>query len=114
MLLTSALAINCYLRNFNQYHQLHKTFPKFYPRYYDLISKFQNGLKSLLRQGRIKPEFYGDLVYKLMKIVGSYYFSVQIIKIISHYKKIGYCINVLQQTVCLVVNPIMVGNFVFL
>ena len=31
-------------------------------------------------------------------IVGSDIFSVQFIKIISHYKKIGYNINVLQQT----------------
>ena len=35
-------------------------------------------------------------------------------KIISHYKKIGYNTNVLQQTACLVVNPITVGNFSFL
>ena len=28
-------------------------------------------------------------------------FSAQLIKIISHYKKIGYNINVLQQTACL-------------
>ena len=41
-------------------------------------------------------------------------FSAQFIKIISHYKKIGYNINVLQQTACLVVNPIMIGNFAFL
>ena len=33
---------------------------------------------------------------------------------IYHYKKIGYNINVLQQTACLVVNPITVGNFAFL
>ena len=33
-----------------------------YRRYYDLISKFQVGLKSLLRQGLSEPEFYGDLV----------------------------------------------------
>ena len=46
-----------------------------------------------------------------MKIVGSYNFSVQFIKIISHYKKIGYNINVLQQTACLVVKPITAGNF---
>ena len=32
----------------------------------------------------------------------------------SHYRKIGYNINVLQQTACLVVNPITVGNFAFL
>ena len=56
----------------------------------------------------------GDLVYKLKKIVGSNNFSAQFIKIISHYKKIGYNINVLQQTACLVVNPITVGNFAFL
>ena len=61
-----------------------------------------------------KPDFYGDLVYKLKRIVGSNNFSAQFIKIISHYKKIGYNINVLQQTACLVVNPITVGNFAFL
>ena len=32
-----------------RYHKLRKTFSKFYRRYYDLISKFQVGLKSLLR-----------------------------------------------------------------
>ena len=98
-----------------QYHKLRKTFSNFYRRYYDLISKFlQGGLKSLLRHGLWKPEFYGDLVYKLKKIVGSNNFSAQFIKIISCYKKIGYNINVLQQTACLVVNPVTVGNFAFL
>ena len=97
-----------------RYHKLRKTFSKFYRGYYDLISKFQVGLKSLLRQGLSEPDFYGDLVYKLKKIVGSNYFSAQFIKIISHYKKIGYNIHVMQQTPCLVVNPITVGNFVFL
>ena len=96
------------------YHNLRKTFSKFYRQYYDLISKFQVGLKSLLRHGLLEPEFFGDLVYKLKKIVGSNNFSAQFIKIISHYKKIGYYINVLQQTACLVVNTITVGNFAFL
>ena len=82
--------------------------------YYDLISKFQVGLKSLLRQGLSEPDFYGDFVYKLKKIVGSNIFSAQFVKIISHYKKIGYNINVLQHTACLVVNTITVGNFAFL
>ena len=97
-----------------RYHKLCKTFSKFYQRYYDLISKFQVGLKYLLRQGLSDPGFFGDLVYKLKKIVGSYDFSAQFIKMISHYKKIGYNINVLQQTACWVVNPITVGNFAFL
>ena len=70
--------------------------------------------KSLMRQGLSEPEFYGDLVYKLKKIVGSNNFSAQFIKIIFHYKKICYYINLLQQTACLVVNPITVDNFAFL
>ena len=41
-------------------------------------------------------------------------FPAQLIKIISNYKKIGYNINVLLHTACLVVNPITVGNFAFL
>ena len=78
-----------------------------------MISKFQIGLKSLLRHRLSEPKFYGDLVYKLKKIVGSNNFSTQCIKIISHYKKIGYNIHVLQQLACLVVNPITFGNFAF-
>ena len=96
-----------------RYHKLRNTFSKFYRRYYDLIF-VQVGLKSLLRQGLSEPDFYGDLVYKLKKIVGSNNFSVQFIIIISHYKKIGYDIIVLQPTACLVVNPITVGDFAFL
>ena len=67
-----------------RYHKLRKTFSKLYRRYYDLISTFQVGLKSLLRQGLSEPEFYGDLVYKLNKIVGYHNFSAQFIKIISN------------------------------
>ena len=79
-----------------------------------MISKFQVVLKSLLRQGLLEPDFYGDLVYKSKKIVGSNNFSTQFIKIISHYERIGYNINVLQQTAALVFNPFTVGNFAFL
>ena len=97
-----------------RYSKLCKTFSKFCRRYYNLISIFHVGLKSLLHLGLSEPEFYGNLMYKLKKIVGSNNLSAQLIKIISHYKKIGYNINVLQHNACLVVNPIMVGNFAFL
>ena len=50
-----------------------------------------------MRQGLSEPEFYDDLVYKFKKIIGSNNFSAQFTKIFSHYKKIGYNINVLQQ-----------------
>ena len=55
----------------NEGYRYRNTFSKFYRRYYDLISKFQVGLKSLLHQRLSEPDFYGDLVYKLKKIVGS-------------------------------------------
>ena len=58
-----------------RYHKLRRIFSKFYRQNYDLISKFQVGLKSLLRQRLSEPEFNGDLVYKLKKIVGSNYFQ---------------------------------------
>ena len=54
---------------------------------------------------------YTRVVHKRLPMVGE---KAIFIKIISHYKKIGYNINVLQQTACLVVNPITVGNFAFL
>ena len=69
--------------------------------------------ESLLCQGLSEPGFYGDLVCKLKKIVGSNV-SAQFIKIMSHYKKSDYNITVLQQIACLVVNPITLSNFAFL
>ena len=41
-----------------RYRKLRKTFSKFYRRYYVLISKFQVGLKSLLRQGLSSVKSY--------------------------------------------------------
>ena len=94
-----------------RYHKLRKTFSKFYRRHYELVSKFNVGLKTLLHQGLSEPEFYGDLVYKFKKIVGRVDFSDQFRKIIVRYKCIGYNINIMRQSACLVFNPITVNNF---
>ena len=88
-----------------RYHKLRKAFSKFKRRHSDLISKF-NGLKSLLQQDLSEPEFYGDLAYLFTKIYACNDFSTQFRKILLRYKKIGYNINVIRQTVCMVVNPI--------
>ena len=40
-----------------RYHKLRKAFSKFYRQHYELISKFNVGLKSLLHQGLSEPEF---------------------------------------------------------
>ena len=50
-------------------------------------TKFNVGLKTLLHQGLSEPEFYGDLVYKLKKIVGRADFSDPFRKIIVRYKR---------------------------
>ena len=51
-------------------------------RHYELISKFNIGLKSLLHQGLSELEFYNDLVYKFKKIMGRTDFSDQFRNII--------------------------------
>ena len=71
-----------------------------------MISKFNVGLKSLLHQGLSEPELYGDLVYKFKKIRGMTDFSDQFRKIKMRYKRIGYNLNVMQQSACLVINSI--------
>ena len=43
-----------------RYHKLQKTFSKFYRRHYELVSKFNVGLKTRLHQGLSEQEFYGD------------------------------------------------------
>ena len=60
-----------------RYHKLRKNFSKFYRRHYELISKYNVGLKTLLSEGLSEPEFYGDLVYKFKKLIGINDFSVQ-------------------------------------
>ena len=93
-----------------RYHKLRKTFSKFYRRHYELVSKFNVGLKTLLHQGLSEPECYGDLVYKFQKIVDRAAFSDQLLIIVG-YKRIGYNINIMRQSACLVFNPITVNNF---
>ena len=94
-----------------RYHKLRKGFSKFYCRHYNLVSKFNVGLKSLLHQSLSEPEFYGDLVYKFKKIMGRTDFSDQFRKIIIRHKLIGYDLNVMRQSACLVIIPITADNF---
>ena len=77
------------------------------------MSKYNVGLKTLLLQGLSEPEFYRNL-YKFRKIIGKNDFPYHFKKIIAPYKKIGYNIDILRQTACLVVNPIKVNSFAYL
>ena len=78
------------------------------------MSKYNVGLNTLLLQGPSEPEFNGDLVYKFRKIIGKNDFPYHFKMLIVRYKNIGYNIDVLRQTACLVVDPIKVNNFAYL
>ena len=58
--------------------------------------------------------FYGDFVYKFKRIVGRHNFSDNFKKIIKHCKKVGYNMDIMLQSACLVVNPITVYSYGFL
>ena len=76
--------------------------------------KTSSGTSVLIQGVECGPKFYGDLVYKLLKIIGKNDFPYHFKKIVVRYKKIGYNINVMRQTACLVVNPIKVNSFAYL
>ena len=55
-----------------RYFKLRKAFTKFYRRHSALVEKYSVSLKTLLQQGISESEFYGDLVYRFGKIVGTF------------------------------------------
>ena len=59
----------------------------------------------------MEPEFYSDLVYNFKKTRGMTDFSDQIRKITMRYKRIGYNLNVMRQSACLVINPMTVDGY---
>ena len=75
-----------------RYHKRRKAFSQFYRRHYELVSKFNVGLKTLLHQGLSEPEFSGDLIYKFKKNEGRADFSDQF------RKKLSFVTNVLDIT----------------
>ena len=99
------------LRQGYRYFKLLKALSKFYRRHSALLEKSSVSLKTLLQQGVSEPEFYSDLVYRFRKIVGKSNFSEQFRKLINRYKRIGYSLDIMQQTACLVVNPIIVDGY---
>ena len=60
---------------------------------------------------KLKLQILPSCSNKFKKHVGSADFSDQFRKIIVRYKRIGYNINIMRQSACLVFNPITVNNF---
>ena len=78
------------LRQGYKYHKIRKAFSKVYRRHFDIVSKYNVGLKTILLQGLPEPESYGELVYIFRKIIGKNDFPYHFKKIIVRYNKIGY------------------------
>ena len=97
-----------------RYHKIRKAFSKFYYRHSELIVKYNIGLKTLLQQGISEPIFYGDLVYKFKRIVDKPNFIDQFKKIVKRYLRVGYDLDIMRRSVCLVLNPITVYSYGFL
>ena len=70
--------------------------------------------KTLLQQDISEPIFYGDFVYKFKRIVGKPKFSDQFKKIVKRYIRVGYNLNIMRQSACLVLYPITVYSYGFL
>ena len=94
-----------------RYHKLRKAFSKFYRRHSELVEKYNVSLRKLLQQGISEPEFYGDLVYRITKIVGKFIFSEQLGKLINRYKRIGYNSYVMRHTAYLVIKSTSVDSY---
>ena len=75
--LSRAIVIISYVRLF-----------KFYRRHSELVEKYIAGLRKFLQQGISEIEFYGDLIYRIRKIVRKSNFSEQFRKLINRYKRI--------------------------
>ena len=66
------------------------------------------------QQGISESIFYGDLVYKFKRIVGKTNFSDQFKKIVKPYIRVGYNLDIMRQSACLVLNQITVYSYGFL
>ena len=90
-----------------------KTFHELTNRLLNVLARiYVFSATTLLQQGISEPEFYSDLVYKFRKKnVGKSNFSEQFSKLINRYKRIGYSLDIMRQTACLVVNPIIVDGY---
>ena len=85
-----------------------------YHKHSELIVKYNIGLKALLQQGISEPIFYGDVAYQFKRIVGKPKLSDQFKKIVKRYIRVGYNLDIMRQSACLVLNPITVYTYGFL
>ena len=95
-------------------HGIRKAFSKFYYRHSELFVKYNVGLKTLLQQGLSGPVFCGDLVYRFKRIFGESNFIDQFKRIVGRYIRVGYNLDNMRRSACLVFGPVAVCCYGFL
>ena len=89
-----------------RYHKLRKYFGKFYKNYKELLLKFGHiSYYDFVAQGIAHPKFYGDLVFKLRKIVNTDSFHVSSKRILKRFIRRKYDKTVMRQTLLMVIGP---------
>ena len=99
------------LRQSYRYFKLRKAFSKFYRTHSSLVEKYSVSLKTILQQSISEPEFFGDLVCIFRKHVGKSNFSEEFRKLYNRYKRIGYNLDIMRRTACLVFNRNIVDGY---
>ena len=86
-----------------------------------MIKKYRNHTLQFNPWHRESPKYptillrvHGDLVYKFKRIVGKPHFSDQLKNIVKRYIRVGYNLDIMRQSACLVLNPITVYSYGFL
>ena len=85
-----------------RYHIIRKAFSNFYHGHSELIVKYNIWLKTHLQHGISEHIFHCDSVYNFKRIVGKPNFSDQFKKIVKLYTQVGYNLDIMRQTACLV------------
>ena len=83
----------------------------FAPYLQRIALKYNICLKTLLQQCISDLVLYGDLVYKFNRFCGKHHISDQFKKIITRYQRVGYSMDIMRQSACLVVNRITVDSY---
>ena len=94
-----------------RYHKLRKTFGKFYRNYKELLLKYGSlSYYDFVIQGISHPQFYGDLVFKIRKILYTDNFYTSCKKIIKRLAHRRYNKDILRHTLCMVLGPYTTSN----
>ena len=89
-----------------RYHNLRKTFGKFFRSYSELLSKFGAiSFQEYVSKGITHQVFYGDLIYKLTRVKSESNFISSGSRIVKYLRRRQYDPVIIERTIGLVLDP---------